>query len=454
MARASLFDRARHPACFGFTTRDRVDVTLQSIASFAFAAAFDLLWLDGSTTQEGRNLPRQLAPNMPCLREIIDGVDGGPDVAIVTALTRMLELDYAYCGLIESDIVLAPGWFAALMALFGAGAADGLAVGAVTARAFEQRVLLKQPGYAVLMLSGAGMILFTRAAARLVLDHYRTPSTQEVRSWILYVAGRDCAAFSEAAFRQGADADVALASDYRYEMVLQRHGLCTLATSPLYARDLAAGGVRPDALGGYATPAPAAVDAAATATFERFRGRLQAQRALAEAADARTSAPGGGYLFNPAIGGWVVFLHQLLFFEGSMARLIGRWRIVWSKFHGPFLFESDDPAAALELPLMGALCGLGCVAAADSANIAMDDGVRPAAVLEIRGAERRPFYALQSVVAAGAGPLRIRSAGPGWLRLFAVCFGELQPWLAAAPRLDAARLVGSFEAQAARGWIS
>ena len=451
MASTSLFDRARHSVCFGFTTRDRIDVTLESFASFAFVDGFDLLWLDGSTTPEGRNLPRELAPNMPCLREIIDSVTGGPDVAIVTALTRMLALGYAYCGLIESDIALAPGWFGAVMALFDAGVADGLDVGAVTARAFEQRVLLKRPGYAVLMLSGAGMVLFTRAAARLILDHYRTPSTQEVRSWFLYAAGRDCATFSEAAFRQGPDADVALASDYRYELVLQRHGLCTLATSPLYARDIAAGGVRPEALGGYATPAVAS-EASETATFERLRARLHVQRALFESANTRSL--GGGYLFSPVVGGWVVFLHQVLFTEGCAARLIGRWRIAWSKFHGPFLFETDDPEAAFELPVMGTLCGVGCVAAPDSANVAIDDGVRVPTLLEVRGDVWRPFYALEKVDAAGAGTIRIRRAGPGWLRLFAVCFGELQPWLPIVPHFDSAGLVRCFEAQAARGWIS
>ncbi|HUA53621.1 MAG TPA: hypothetical protein VMB81_15730 [Candidatus Sulfotelmatobacter sp.] len=453
MAGAAAFGRPRHEVCFGFATKDRVDVTLQSIASFAFEGAFDLIWLDGSTTREGRELPRTLAPNMPCLREIIDDVRGGPDVAIVTALTRMLALDYAYCGLIESDIAMAPGWFGALMALFGAGEADGLAVGAVTVRAFEQRVLVKRPGYAILLMSGAGMILFTRAAARLILDHYRTPSTDELRSWFLYASGRDCATFAEAAFRLGPHADVALASDYQYEVVLQRHGLCTLATSPLYARDLAAGGVRPDELGGYATALATAADPASTAVFEALRTRLQAQRQSVGSAAGSQRAP-GAYLFSRAMGGWVVFLHQLLFTVGSAARLIGRWQISWSKFHGPFLFETDDPAAALELPVMGALRGLGCVAAVDGAPIALDDGARTAAVLATRGDGRRPFYALETVAQAGAGPMRIRPAGPGWLRLFAVCFAEPQPWLPASPSLDADRLVRCFEAQAARGCIN
>jgi hypothetical protein len=445
-----LFEQPRHDVCFGFATRDRVDLTLQSIASVAFAGGFDLLWLDGSTTPEGRALPHELAPDMPALREIHGDVTGGPDVAIFRALTRMLALDYGFCGLIESDIRFEPGWFDALMALFGAGAADGLAVGAATVRAFERRVLLKRPGYAVTMTSGAGMILFTRAAARLVVDHYRTPSTPELRRWFLDAAGLDCATFGEAAFRDAPDADIALASDYHYDVVLQRHGLCTLASSPGRAADLDLAGVRVAELGGYAGPAPRDPDAAATRAFDRLRTRLAARRT----ADAGAAPRGEPYLYSPPLQGWIVFLHQLLFMHDSPARLIGRWRIRWSKLHGPFLFETDDPGAALEFPLRGALRGLGYRGGADNALIELQDGVRPVVALDARSAEPRPLYARATMTAAGAAPIRIRAAGLGWLRLFAVCFAEPQPWLPQTARLDAERLVGCFETQAAHGAIT
>jgi len=440
MARTVLFERARHDVCFAVTTRDRVDVTLQSIASIAFGGGFDLLWLDGSASAEGRALPHQLAPNMPGLREIHDDVVGGPDVAIFSALTRMLALDYRFCGLIETDIRLEPGWFDALMALFPAGAADGLEVGAASVRAFEHRILFKRAGYAIPMNTGAGMVLFTRAAAQLVLDHYRTPSTTELRGWFLDAAGRDCAVFGEAAFRQAPDADVALASDYQYDMVLQRHGLCSLATGRGYAVDLE--GVRAADLGGYATPAPPDSDGSAAHAVAALGARLAGQRTLDA---ARQSMP---YLYNPVLGGWVVFLHQLVFMHGSRARLIGRWRIGWSKHHGPFQFETDDADAALEFPLVGALCGLGYTAAADNAIIELHDGVRPAVALDARSAAARPLYARARLTAAGAAPIRLRPHEAGWLRLFAICFAEPQPWLPAIARLDAARLVECFERQA------
>ncbi|MEJ0069244.1 MAG: hypothetical protein WDO24_11540 [Pseudomonadota bacterium] len=428
------------------TTRDRVDTTLDSITSILFDGGFDLLWLDGSATDAGRALPHQLAPNLASLREIHDGVVGGPDVAIFSALTRMLALDYGFCGLIETDIRLARGWFDALMGLFEAGAADGLVVGAATVRAFEQRILMKRRGYAVSMNSGAGMILFTRAAARLIVDHYRTPSTPELRSWFLFSAGLDCETFGESAFRLAPGADVALASDYQYDMVLQRHGLCSLAASPGFAVDLDAGGVRAAELGGYVTPAPPDPDGSAARAVEGLRDRLAACRA----ADGARAAP---YLHSAAMGGWIAFLHQLLFMSGSPARLLGRWRISWSKHHGPFLFESDDPAAALEFPLVGALCGLGYRGAADNAVIELHDGARPAVQLDARSAEPRPLYARASLTAAGAAPVRLRAAGPGWLRLFAIAFVEPQPWLPPRPRLEAERLVQCFEMQAAQGFI-
>jgi hypothetical protein len=357
----------------------------------------------------------------------------------------MLALDYPFCGLIETDIQLARGWFAALMGLFDKGAADGLAVGAATVRAFEQRVLLKRPGYAVLMNIGAGMILLTREAARLILDHYRTPATPELRDWFLVSTGRDCAEFGEGAFRLGPGADVALASDYQYDMVLQRHGLCTLAADPGFAVDLAAGGVRAAELGGYATPAPPDPDGAAARAVAALAATLAACRATPQ------SAP---YLHSAALGGWILFLHQLLFMVDSPARLVGRWRIVWSKHHGPFLFESDDPAAALILPLHGALCGLGYRGGADNAPIELHDGVRPAAVLEARSTEPRPLYARASLTAVGTAPVAIRAAGPGALRLFALGVTAPQPWLPTSPRLDAERLVRCFEMQAEQGYIT
>jgi hypothetical protein len=329
------------------------------------------------------------------------------------------------------------------MALFAAGAADGLAVGAATARAFERRVLIKRPGYFVTMNPGAGMVVFSREAAQLVLDHYRTPSTLELRRWYLFACGRDCAEFGEPAFQQGPDADVALASDYQYDMVLQRHGLCTLATSPVLAGDLEPAIARE--LGGYATPAPAAPDPAAERAVAQLGARLAAQR--------RAPSSPGCTLSVPSVGARVAFLHQLLFMVDSPARLIGRWRIRWSKFHGPFRFETDDPAAALELPLHGALAALGCWVAPDNAIVEISDGERPAFTLQARAAEPRPVYALATVHAAGAASVRIRAAGAGWLRLFGIGFAAPQPWLPAAPRLDTARLVRCFERQAAQGYI-
>ena len=66
--------------------------------------------------------------SLQCLREIHRDVTGGPDFAIFTALARMLALGYPVCGLLESDVKLAPGWFDRLMSLFESGepsTADG-----------------------------------------------------------------------------------------------------------------------------------------------------------------------------------------------------------------------------------------------------------------------------------------------------------------------------------------
>ena len=54
-------------------------------------------------------------------------------------------------------------------------------VGAVSARCYEDRILIQRAGYTVCHNLGAGMIMFTRKAAELVLQNYRTVWTTENR---------------------------------------------------------------------------------------------------------------------------------------------------------------------------------------------------------------------------------------------------------------------------------
>lgn len=451
-----LFDQPRQPVCFSLSTKDRVPQTLEAIGRIGFEGAFDLLWLDGSATEEGRQLPDLLAPSLGCLREIHRSVIGGPDVAIYIALARMVALGYPYCGLIENDMELAPGWFEAMMALFDAGAADGLSVGAVTALTYNRRVLFRRPTYAVTLVSGAPIILFTREAAQLVLHHYRTTTSTDIRNWLLFAAGRDVTAIGEGDGTAGAP-DTRVSSDLVYETVLQQNGLCVLGALPSLARSFDRNELIGPLLDGYGSPATADDVARDASGFTAFAAHLRERRPGGRHADAARSA----YLQFRTIPAWVVFMHQLVFMRDSPVRLSGRWRIAWSKFTGPFAFETDEPGASLTFPLHGELKGLFCSRAADCGLVEVaQDGV---ALAMFDGRADQPlaeqYFAAFDLWPRGAGPISLRvtarpDGSPGTrFRVSALCFTEPQPWLPAAPTLAVDTMVRRLEEQGTQGFL-
>lgn len=452
-----LFDAARHPVCFSFSTKDRVPTTLEAIGALAFEGAFDLLWFDGSATPEGRQLPAMLAPNLACLREIHLDVTGGPDFAIFCALTRMLALGYAYCGLLENDVKLLPGWFDALMGLFEDGGSDGLSVGAATAFSFNKRILYRRPTYGVTLTSGAAMILFTREAASLALHHYRTTTSTDTRNWLLFVSNLDPATLGESPTPPPPDTRVA--SDLVYETVLQQHGMCVLATLPSHARSLDDETLVGPALGGYGTaPSPHDVEAERS-SFAAFADRLRRIRQAVRATGPRAPP----YLLLRSLDAWALFMHQLVFMTGSPVRLRGKWRIVWSKFTGPFAFEAFEPASSLAFPLYGQLKGLFTARSADSGIIEIAQGGAVAGELDLFAGQdpREQYFAPLKLASAGPDPVtftvsaRRNSESTGSrCRISALCFGELQPWLPVEPRLDVDAMAARLEEQAAQGFVS
>ncbi|HUA56081.1 MAG TPA: hypothetical protein VMB81_28095 [Candidatus Sulfotelmatobacter sp.] len=442
-----LFDQPRHPVCFSLSTKDRVAYTLEAIGGLALDGAFDLLWFDGSTSEEGQALPDSLAHVLGCLREIHTGVRGGPDFAIFAALHRMLELGYPYCGLIENDVKMAPNWFSAIMATFSAGTADGLTVGGVTGRAFNRRLLYHRKSYAVTMLSGAGMILLTRAAAEIILRNYRTTSSAEINTCMLRVAGRE--------ERPGAStADTRTASDLVYETHLLRQGLCILATVPTCGHNLDA--VDPTGLlGGYVgeSPGPTADD---ERSFAAFVERCAAIRATQECA-----AP--PCLAIASMGFDCLFLHHLLFTRDSPATIRGRWRIVWDKFNGPFAFEAVEVGCELEFPLDCDLKGMFCSRTADGGIVEVLRGETMVIEADTYFAQtsRDQFFLPLEVAPADAASIRLRIAdrsnpasGGSFVRISGLCFARPPGWLPARADLDGKRLAGVLETQSRHGLVT
>src|SRR5262249_13867 len=155
------------------------------------------------------------------------------------------------------------------------------------------------------------------------LDHYRTTTSTDIRSWLLAVADRDISRIGEGAGTAPAMIDTRIASDLVYETVLQQHGLCVLSALPSLARTLDGETLLGPVLGGYGTPATAEQVAGDAPAFAAFAAELRRRRTRTE-----PGGPGASpYLLFRSLPAWIVFAHQLVFMRDSPVRLTGRWRI-------------------------------------------------------------------------------------------------------------------------------
>ncbi len=220
---------------FVFSTKDRTELSERSLASVDLEGGFDLIWVDGSKTPEGKALPYSVKLNNAILAEVHSGVTGGPDAAIRYGLNRLLELGYDYCGLIENDIEFKPGWFRSLMNLFHLGELDGIKVGGATARSIGSRVLLNRPNYSFTWNAGAGMLLLTKEAARLILLDYGNHRASEMAAFYRDKFGIDISGTWE--MYMGLE-DRVHGCDWWFAPQLYEHGLACLSTVPSLASNM------------------------------------------------------------------------------------------------------------------------------------------------------------------------------------------------------------------------
>ena len=222
---------------FVFSTKDRVNFTLQSLLTVDQEKGFDIIWVDGSETKEGKELPTKYQFKNANLAEVHFNIRGGPDKAICFGLKRLLDLGYDYCGLIENDIIFQPGWFGKLITLFHSAAQDGLVVGAATVRNYESRVLEYRSKYTINWNIGAGMILFSRPAAQLILSKYPSYPITARKLYRFYaeLASLDLKGIWD--LWQG-HIDRRLSPDWAYEMILYKHGLACVGSIPCLINDL------------------------------------------------------------------------------------------------------------------------------------------------------------------------------------------------------------------------
>jgi hypothetical protein len=223
---------------FALSSKDRFAFTLQTIKALDAEGGFDLIWNDGSDRNDVRDLSRNFVFQNARLVEVNFGVRGGPDKAICFSLKRLLDLGYDYIGLIENDVVLRPGWLKTLTSLFHFAAEDGLAVGAASVMSYESRVLAYRKNYSIDWARGANMVLFSRPAAQLLLDHYQSlrMTSWEIRRFYADLFGIALQVSEWSVGPVWLDGPMSL--DWGYTPLLYQHGYASVGSVPSMAYDL------------------------------------------------------------------------------------------------------------------------------------------------------------------------------------------------------------------------
>jgi hypothetical protein len=333
----------------GFMTKDRVDLSSQTVRSLLQRDKFTLFWFDGSSTSEGRALPvrTSLAQEPAHNIKMHMSVLGGPDAAVAYALTTMLKgTDYTHIGIVENDVMLHLDWFDSTMALFERGRSEGLEVGMATPRCYEDRILIQRDGYAVLHNGGWGVQILTREAARITLNSMRTGITTENRRLFCQLSGLDIGAWW--AFRS---AEHCLCPDWNNDRFLAAHGLASLALTPSSVEMI---GQNPplheQGLKLAKEPVELLRNDQAFLTYAREQYRIRHGLYLTG------QMP---HMFDPSNGSFTIFPHQVAALGGIYD---GDWRLKWSQGFGPFSWkagavpEPDNmhaPNVSLIVPLSG-----------------------------------------------------------------------------------------------------
>jgi len=305
-----------------------VEQSIEPLTDAARTNKFHLFVCDGSLREADEDEIYKLAYPTATVHA---NVRGGAGAAIVYALSMMLasKENYTHIGLCESDVLLQSGWLDCL-GLFDRGAADGLHVGAVSARAYEDRVLFQRDGYAVMHNIGAGMIIFTREAAKYVLDHFRTAFTTDNRRIFSRLAGIDIGSYW--AFRLG---EHNLTADWHWEAVLASVGLASLALTPSPVEMI--GQNPPLAEQGLKIVGEPVENRRDAEAFSLFAHRLRSVYASKYESAVETQ-----FHFDPNTGTWTYYPHQMHMLDGEY---FGDWRLVERRGWGTFGWEAGQRAS-------------------------------------------------------------------------------------------------------------
>ncbi len=307
-----------------FLTKDKVELSKRTIEPL-LKAPVDVFFIDGSTTDAGKDFPNRYRTNYRYWN-----VKGGPDAAVVFALTTMLEHpnDYRYVGLCENDVLLAPDWFDQTFSLFDRPVLGTDAVGSVSARAYVDRVLFQCDGYAVMHNLGWGQQILTRQAATLALHHMRTSYTLEnLAKWWAFTNNENW-----------------LCADWGNEKILASHGFASLALTP-----------SPVQMIGQDPPLVYQNLQLVETPIEFLRNDKQFDRfcvylGMARREELSLNEPMHGEFRDQGNGAWIYFAHQL---PSLGCKYAGNWSLRFQQGFGPFAWQSGEPPSSLIIPVIG-----------------------------------------------------------------------------------------------------
>jgi hypothetical protein len=326
----------------GYSTKDRPELTSETLLRIKLPQHGDLYWCDGSVTDEGRDMPRKFG-------YIVDRVTGGADAAIAWKLSYMLKHSpaqhpsYSHIMLLENDVLLDEDWYEPTMNLFREGIRDGIDVGAVSPRSYTDRVLIQRDGYAVMHNIGAGVVVFTREAAEIVLRTFRTHWWLDNVRLFAQLSSVDLRTY--AAFRGN---EQWVTTDWGWEAQLARRGLASLALTPAKASMI---GQNPplekqglelvqwaDACRNGQLP-----NANNDPAFASYVGSLSRIRKGERAFElpGLVHRDGAGMLFFP---------HQLGALDASWH---GTLELQWNQGYGPFAYRAGPGGASLSVHISG-----------------------------------------------------------------------------------------------------
>ena len=281
-----------------YSTKDRLDYTKITSQNLLENKEIDLIWLDGSETEMGKDYPNLVMESSDSAYRLYHNVVGGPDIAIMFALDNFIKSDYELMVLIENDVLMLEGWLNAIKKSIFDAETEGFQVGGASARVYPGRTLAVNSTYNLLLNSGAGCIALRQNAAKIILKNYRTITGDQLMAYFdniqnngLVLSGHN------------------MSADWSFEYILYNRGLVVTSPQQTFAKN---------------------IDVVENHTITRSIKAIQPKDIQEQKVNLRFS--------NSTVSGreYIPIQHLNFGTPGSFINWFGEWKRQWNGGHGPF----------------------------------------------------------------------------------------------------------------------